>query len=43
MVKTLQAGPQEILVGFDVISLFIMMPTEEALHLLSWHVDEVTL
>jgi hypothetical protein len=40
MIHTLQAGPRDILVSFDVISLFTMVPTEEALRLLIRHFDE---
>jgi hypothetical protein len=42
-VNTLQAGPQDILISFDVMSLFIMVTTGKALHLLSTHFHEATL
>jgi hypothetical protein len=38
-ITSLCAGP-DILVSFDVVSLFTMVPTGEALCLLSWHSDE---
>jgi hypothetical protein len=43
MICTLLAGPQDILFSFDVISLFTMVPIEEALRLLSQHFDEAIL
>jgi hypothetical protein len=43
MIHTLRAEPRDILVSFDVISLFIMVPIEEALHLLSQNFDEAIL
>jgi hypothetical protein len=39
-IKFLRAGPEDILVSFDVVSLFTMVPIVEALHLLSRHFDE---
>jgi hypothetical protein len=42
-IHTLQAGPRDILVSFDVVSLFTMVPIEEALRLLSRHFDEAIL
>jgi hypothetical protein len=42
-IHTLRAGPRDILVSFDVVSLFTMVPTEEALRLLSRHFDEAIL
>jgi hypothetical protein len=39
-IKSLRAGPEDILVSFNVISLFTTVPIGEALHLLSRHVDE---
>jgi retron-type reverse transcriptase len=43
MIHTLRAGPRDILVSFDIISLFTMVPIEEALHLLSRHFDKAIL
>jgi hypothetical protein len=40
IIKSLRAGPEDILVSFDVVSLFTMVPIVEALRLLSWHFDE---
>jgi hypothetical protein len=42
-INTLRAGPRDILVSFDAVSLFIMVPIEEALRLLSRHLDEAIL
>jgi hypothetical protein len=42
-IHTLRAGPRDILVSFDVISLFTMVPIEEALRLLSQHFGEAIL
>jgi hypothetical protein len=42
-ISTLRTGPRDILVSFDVISLFTMVPLEEALRLLSRHFDEAIL
>jgi hypothetical protein len=42
-IHTLRAGPRDIFVSFDVVSLFTMVPIEEALHLLSRHFDEAIL
>jgi hypothetical protein len=39
-IKSLRAGPEDILVSFDVVSLFTKVPIGEALHLLSWYFDE---
>jgi hypothetical protein len=39
-IRSLRAGPEDILVSFDVVSLFTMVPIVEALHLLSQHFDE---
>jgi hypothetical protein len=39
-IKSLRAGPEDILVSFDVVSLFTMVPIVEALRLLSRHFDE---
>jgi hypothetical protein len=39
-IKSLRAGYEDILVSFDVISLFTMVPIVEALPLLSRHFDE---
>jgi hypothetical protein len=41
-IRTLRAGPRDI-VSFDVVSLFTMVPFEEALRLLSRHFDEAIL
>jgi hypothetical protein len=38
--KSLRAGPEDILVSFDVVSLFTMVPIVEALRLLSRNFDE---
>jgi hypothetical protein len=35
-----QVDHEDILVSFDVVSLFTMVPIGEALYLLSWHFDE---
>jgi hypothetical protein len=40
-IHTLRAGPRDILVSFDVVSLFTMVPIEEALRLLSRHFDAI--
>jgi hypothetical protein len=42
-INTLRAGPRDILVSFDVVSLFTMVPIEEALRLLSRHIVETIL
>jgi hypothetical protein len=42
-IRTLQAGPRDILVSFDVVCLFTIVPIEEALRLLSRHFDEAIL
>jgi hypothetical protein len=42
-IHTLRAGPRDILFSFDVVSLFTMMPIEEALRLLSRNFDEAIL
>jgi hypothetical protein len=42
-IRTLPVGPRDILVSFDVVSLFTMVPLEEAFRLLSWHFDEAIL
>jgi hypothetical protein len=42
-IRTLRAGPWDILVSFDVVSLFTMVPLEEALRLLGRHFDEAIL
>jgi hypothetical protein len=42
-ISTLRAGPRDILVSFDVVSLFTMVPIEEALRLLSRYFDEAIL
>jgi hypothetical protein len=42
-IHTLRTGPRDILVSFDVVSLFTMVPIEEALRLLNQHFDEVIL
>jgi hypothetical protein len=34
-VTTLWAGPQDILISFDVVSLFTKVPSDQALHLLA--------
>jgi hypothetical protein len=39
-IKSLHASPENILVSFDVFSLFTMVPIGEALHLLSWHSND---
>jgi hypothetical protein len=41
--RTLRAGPRDILVSFYVVSLFTMVPLEEALRLLGRHFDEAIL
>jgi hypothetical protein len=40
IIKSLRAGPEDILVSFDVVSLFTMVPIVEALCLLSRHSGE---
>jgi hypothetical protein len=40
IIKSLRASPEDILVSFDVVSLFTMVPIFEALRLLSRHFDE---
>jgi hypothetical protein len=42
-IRTLRAGPRDILISFDVVSLFTMVPLEEALRLLGRHFDEAIL
>jgi hypothetical protein len=42
-IRTLRAAPQDILVSFDVVSLFTMVPIQEALRLLSRHFDDAIL
>jgi hypothetical protein len=42
-IRTLRAAPQDILVSVDVVSLFTMVPSEEALRLLSRHFNEAIL
>jgi hypothetical protein len=42
-INTLRAGPRDMLVSFDVVSLFTMVPTEGAPCLLSQHFDEAIL
>jgi hypothetical protein len=42
-IRTLRTGPRDILVSFDVVSLFTMVPLEETLRLLSRHFDEAIL
>jgi hypothetical protein len=37
IVKSLRAGPEDILVSFDVVSLFTMVPPGQAFRLLSRH------
>jgi hypothetical protein len=39
-ITSLRAGPEDILVSFDVVSLFTMVPNVEALRLLSRHFDK---
>jgi hypothetical protein len=39
-IKSLCAGPEDILVSFNVISLITVVPSGEVLHLLSQHSDE---
>jgi hypothetical protein len=38
--KVLHAGPEDILISSDILSLITMVPTGEALRLLSRHFDE---
>jgi hypothetical protein len=40
IIQSLRACPENILVSFDNVSLFTMVPIVEALHLLSWHYDK---
>jgi hypothetical protein len=42
-IKSLHAGPEDILVSFNVVALFTKVPTGEALCLLSCHSNEDTL
>jgi hypothetical protein len=42
-IRTLRTGPRDILISFDVVSLFTMVPIEEALRLLTRHFDEAIL
>jgi hypothetical protein len=42
-IRTLRAGPRDIFVSFDVVTLFTMVPLEEALRLLSRHFDDAIL
>jgi hypothetical protein len=39
-IKSLRAGREEIIVSFDVVSLFTMVPIVETLHLTSRQFDE---
>jgi hypothetical protein len=39
-IKSLRAGPEDILVSLDVVLLLIMVPNVEALRLLSLYSDE---
>jgi hypothetical protein len=40
IIKSLRAGPEDILVSFDVVSFFTMVPLGEALRLLSRHSED---
>jgi hypothetical protein len=39
-IKSLRAGPEDILISFNVTLLFTKVSIGEALHLLSCHVDQ---
>jgi hypothetical protein len=39
----LRAGPQDIMVSFDMVSLFIRVPIRETMSLLSRHFEEAIL